>query len=92
MLLTKCIQNAYNICMPVVLRFGRFSFVIFPKDHRPAHVHVMAAGAEAKFELRTGKCIAATGFTQKTLSQIEEIVRRNSDLLMDAWRQYEGEE
>ena len=78
--------------MPVVLRFGRFKFVIFPMDHRPAHVHVIAADAEAKFELMSGKCIAAAGFTQKTLNQLEEIVRRNSDLLLDAWREYEGEE
>ncbi len=88
--LTNSIQSVYIIYMPVVLRFGRFRFIIYPKDHRPAHVHVIAA--EAKFELRTGKCVAAVGFTQSTLSQIEEIVRRNSDLLLDAWRQNEGEE
>jgi hypothetical protein len=66
--------------------------VIYPKDHRPAHVHVFAAGAEAKFELKTGKCLAAMGFTQATLNQLEEIVRRNRDLLLDVWSEYEGEE
>ena len=78
--------------MPVVLRFGRFKFIIYPKDHAPAHIHVVAGTAEAKFDLKTGKCIAAWGFAEHTLKHLQRIVRDNSDLLLEAWKDYEGED
>ncbi len=78
--------------MPVVLRFGRFKFIVYPQDHKPAHVHVMANGAEAKFELKSGKCIAAWGFAEYTINDLQKIVRKNRDFLMEAWKDNEGEE
>jgi len=78
--------------MPVVIRLGRFKFVIYPKDHAPAHVHVIAPKAEAKFDIRSGKCIAAYGFTTRTLNTLQKVVERNRDLLEEAWKDYEGEE
>lgn len=78
--------------MPTVIRFGRFRFIIYPQDHGPPHVHVMAAGAEAKFDIETGKCLAVYGFSKKTIKLLSEIVSRNQDLLMEAWKEYEGEE
>lgn len=78
--------------MPVVIRIGRFKIVIYPKDHAPAHVHVLAENAEAKFELKSGKCIAAIGYASHTLNELERLVKENSDLLMEAWKTYEGEE
>ena len=38
--------------MPTVLRFAGLRVVIYPNDHRPAHVHVSSAGGEAVFILR----------------------------------------
>ena len=55
-------------------------------------MHVTAPKAEAKFDLKSGKCLAAYGFAEHTLNQLQKIVDRNRDLLMDAWRDYEGEE
>ena len=78
--------------MPVVIRFGRFKFIIYPKDHAPAHVHVVAGKAEAKFDLRSGRCVAAWGFAEHTLNDLQKIVERNCDLLTEAWKDYEGEE
>lgn len=78
--------------MPIVLRFGGFKFVIYPKDHAPAHVHVLADGAEAKFDIGTGKCIAVYGFSSRTVNQLSKIVLKNKDLMMEAWRDYEGQE
>jgi nitrite reductase/ring-hydroxylating ferredoxin subunit len=75
--------------MPVVIRFGRFKFIVYPKDHAPAHVHVIAGKAEAKFDIRSGKCLAARGFAEHTL---QKVVERNGDLLLEAWKDYEGEE
>jgi hypothetical protein len=37
--------------MVTVFRFGGFRVVIYPNDHRPAHVHVIGAGLEAVFNL-----------------------------------------
>jgi hypothetical protein len=37
--------------MPTVLRFDGLRVVIYPNDHRPAHVHVIGGGYEAVFHL-----------------------------------------
>jgi hypothetical protein len=37
--------------VPTVLRIGGLRVVIWPNDHRPAHVHVKGAGGEAVFNL-----------------------------------------
>ena len=80
------------IDMPVVLRFGRFKFVIHPQDHSPAHVHVLADGAEAKFDIKSGNCIAVYGFSQRTINLLSEVVLENTDLLTEAWKDNEGQE
>jgi hypothetical protein len=37
--------------MPTVHRFGKWRVVVYPNDHRPAHVHVIGPGREAVFRL-----------------------------------------
>ena len=37
--------------MPTVLRIGGLRVVIWPNDHRPAHVHVIGPDGEAVFNL-----------------------------------------
>ena len=37
--------------MPTVLRFEGLRVVIYPNDHRPAHVHVIGSRPEAVFDL-----------------------------------------
>ena len=37
--------------MPTVLRLAGLRVVIYPNDHRPAHVHVIGAEGEAVFVL-----------------------------------------
>jgi hypothetical protein len=37
--------------MPSILRIGGLRVVIYPTDHRPAHVHVIGADGEAMFVL-----------------------------------------
>ena len=41
--------------MVTVLRSDGFRVVIYPNDHRPAHVHVIGAGKEAVFNLHCPK-------------------------------------
>ena len=38
--------------MPTVLQFYGLRVVVYPNDHRPAHVHVIGNGCEAVFSLR----------------------------------------
>jgi hypothetical protein len=37
--------------MPTIWKFAGSRVVIYPNDHRPAHVHVIGAGREAIFDL-----------------------------------------
>ena len=37
--------------VPTVLRFEGLRVVVYPNDHRPAHVHVIGRGCEAVFDL-----------------------------------------
>jgi hypothetical protein len=78
--------------MPVIVRIGRFSFVIYVDDHTPAHVHAKAAGAEAKIYLSNGMCFWARGFDQKTINWLEKVVLEHSEVLWEAWHEYHKEE
>src|SRR5260370_25575848 len=60
--------------MPTVLRFDGLRVVIYPNDHRPAHVHVIGRGCEAVFNL---SCPAGPaelrenyGFSRREIPQI----------------------
>ena len=37
--------------MPTVMRIGGVRVMIWPNDHRPAHVHVVSGSGEAVFHL-----------------------------------------
>ena len=55
------------------------------------HVHVLAGGAEAKFDLESGECIAVYGFTRKTVLRLSKIVLKHKMLFIEAWNKYDGE-
>jgi hypothetical protein len=74
------------------MRIGSIKFYIYPQDHRPAHVHVIAAGAEAKFEILTGECISNYGFNNKSIKALSRQVLTSQSELLEAWKEFEGEE
>jgi hypothetical protein len=37
--------------MPTIARLGAVRVVVYPNDHRPAHVHLIGADSEAIFNL-----------------------------------------
>ena len=47
----KRLGLCYTPLMPTVLRFGGLRVVVYPNDHRPAHVHVIGKEHEALYEL-----------------------------------------
>ena len=63
--------------------------MVYPKDHAPAHVHVVGPGAEAKFDIKTLECIESHGFSQKTLKQIKGYLEERKANLMEAWNEYQ---
>ncbi len=60
--------------MPTVHRFHGLRVVIYPNDHRPAHVHVMGKGCEAVFRLNAPNGPSDLrenfGFSERDLSMI----------------------
>lgn len=81
--------------MPTVLRLGKLRVVIYPNDHRPAHVHVIGPQAEAVFKLH---CPAgppelreSVGFATHELNQIAERLRESLADLCIRWEHVHGD-
>jgi len=79
--------------MPTVLVIFGLRVVIYPNDHRPAHVHIEGGGKEAVFNLH---CPSGPpelrenyGFSQKELSKIASALSDSDHLtlLCTKWRE-----
>ena len=80
--------------MPSLLRFGGLRVVIYPNDHRPAHVHVMGRGCEAVFNLN---CSAGPAelrenyrFSRRALGRIQQALSARLSELCEAWEGIHG--
>jgi hypothetical protein len=80
--------------MPTVLRLGGLRVVIYPNDHRPAHVHVIGQGHEAVFKL---DCPAGSpvlrenaGFPEHKIQSIRAELREHLATLCMAWEEIHG--
>jgi uncharacterized protein DUF4160 len=80
--------------MPTVMRLGGLRVVVYPNDHRPAHVHVIGRGYEAVFNLN---CPAGPvelrenyGFPSRKLSQILGGLTAILDDLCQGWEHIHG--
>ncbi len=75
--------------MPTVLRIGGLRVVIYPNDHRPPHVHVLGAGAEAVFNLigtEDGVILRTSqGFSTAQLNRIAEALKTARAQLLAQW-------
>ena len=78
--------------MPTVLRFDGLRVVVYPNDHRPAHVHVIGRGNEAVFNLN---CPAGPielrenyRFSRRELEQILDVLVRHLEDLCRAWERF----
>jgi DNA-binding MarR family transcriptional regulator len=72
-----------------VLRFSGVRVVIYPNDHRPAHVHVIGRGCEAVFNLNCPKGPVELrenyGFSRREIAQIESILTDPLNKLCGEW-------
>jgi len=77
--------------MPTILRVGRYRFHFFSNERRePPHVHVKAAGDEAKYWLNPVALAANYGFNARELNEIQRHVETYQGQLLEAWNEYFG--
>jgi len=80
--------------MPTVLMIFGLRVVVYPNDHRPAHVHVQGKGCEAVFNLvcpnGPSELRENYGFSQKELTRISDALQDHLTMLCNAWRTIHG--
>jgi hypothetical protein len=80
--------------MPTVLRFDGLRVVIYPNDHRPAHVHVIGRGREAVFRLNRGDGLVDLRenyrFSRRELARIQSVLSEHMENLSRAWEEIHG--
>lgn len=77
--------------MPTVARLGGLRVVIYPNDHRPAHVHVMGAGREAIFILNCPQGPPVLrGYEGFTGTELRRILTELAGIVLAMCAQWEG--
>jgi hypothetical protein len=80
--------------MPTVMRIGGLRVVVYPNDHRPAHVHVIGEGCEAVFLLGCQGGVPELrenyGFSKSRLAAIALVLSAGQADLCRAWREIHG--
>ena len=80
--------------MPTVLRLRGLRVVIYPGDHRPAHVHVTGAGGEAVFVLNCPggppDLREVYGFNRQEVARIESDLGPHILSLCEKWGEIHG--
>lgn len=81
--------------MPTVLRFDGLRVVVYPNDHRPAHVHVRGPSGEAVFVLNCPDgpptLLETFGFSRAALNRIEDELAGALATLCAGWRAIHGD-
>ena len=79
--------------MPTVFREKGFRVVIYPNDHQPAHVHVLKAGGEIKFDisrLDDIQVITVVGMKGKEALTAFKLVQEYQAFLLSKWEEIHG--
>lgn len=81
--------------MPTVLRLNTLRVVIYPADHRPAHVHVWGRGGEAVFVLNCPdgppELRESHGFALRDVRRIETELGPHITALCTEWSAIHGD-
>jgi hypothetical protein len=81
--------------MPTVMRVEGLRIVVYPNDHRPAHVHAIGNGCEAVFDLNPPRGPPSLrenyGFSRAAIGRIRAALTANLAALLDEWRNIHGE-
>lgn len=77
-----------------VIENGKWKIKVFapPKEHDPAHVHVIAKGekAEVRVSLVTLEVIGSTDFDKRTVKGIIKYIYENYEFLWECWEALHG--
>ena len=74
--------------MPEVFRSHGYVFYFYANEgNEPEHVHVRKAGGFAKFWLDPVELDHAQGMKVRELSQAEDLVRENLELIQRTWHE-----
>ncbi|MFC3226843.1 DUF4160 domain-containing protein [Marinibaculum pumilum] len=80
--------------MPTLDRFDGFRIVIYPNDHRPAHVHVIGADGEAVFFLNCPEgppeLRETYGLSRRSLGPVRTFLADRLAVLCDGWDNIHG--
>lgn len=80
--------------MPMVLRSHGLRVVIYPNEHRPAHVHVIGHGCEAVFKLNCPSGPVALrenlGFQRAELTRVATALGQRLAQACAAWSHLHG--
>jgi hypothetical protein len=80
--------------MPTIKRIGSLRVVIYPNDHRPAHVHVIGNDGEAAFHLHCPdgptELRENFGFSARELGSILAALVADLTYLCNEWRKIHG--
>jgi len=92
---TQALRKAGIIkVVPTVMRLDGLRVVVYPNDHRPAHVHVMGRGHEAVFNLncpaRPVELRENFGFPSRELSKTLDILTGHLEDLCQTWERIHG--
>ena len=81
--------------VPRVAEFRGLRVVIYPNDHRPAHVHVIGAEAEATFDLHCPdgpvEVREVFGFRRAMVGRIKSELRARLPALCAEWERIHGQ-
>ena len=80
--------------MPTIVWFRNIRIVIYPNDHRPAHVHAIRGDEFSVFELDCPdgppELKEAHGFSASELKRIAQAIEDHLKLLCLEWRSIHG--
>jgi hypothetical protein len=75
--------------MPTLLKWKGYRFFFYSADQwEPPHVHVVAAGREAKLWRNDCSVAINMGFAAKELNEIIGKTRSERDRFLEAWNDY----
>ena len=81
--------------MPTVLTIFGLRVLIYPNDHRPAHVHIIGKGCEAVFKLNCpggpSELRENYRFSRKELVKIADELVTHLGSLCHEWRKIHGD-
>jgi hypothetical protein len=82
--------------VPTVFRFDELRVVVYPNDHRPAHVHLIGRGKEAVFNLNCPdgevELRENYGFASRELAKARGVLQENQARLCQQWEEIHGME